>query len=196
MLVNPYREPARLATLPGTRVLVDTLGVIGMHILDPLDARRLWEIRSVYAPCPGRKLGGIRVKLMDQKGFVTFCNQRDLEVLLDIAKPGDWCGWLGADYFGPGDDEWFGLCCDDEDLQDDLQEREFFLRGQLPGGILSGLLSLERRVHLEYGLDVEDVFVLIRDYDPETGYYPDLRFETIEGRWSRSERRRVRWDRV
>jgi hypothetical protein len=193
MLLNVYqRHPV---VIPGTRLLEATLGVVGVRIPDPEHALRAWEVQGLYMPIEGRALGGVRAKLIDQKGFITFCNQRDLEVLLGIGQPGLLVEWRDDAYVGPGDREWCGLCCDEDDLLDDLQEREMFLRAQLPAGVLVPNLEMERRVHLHGSYDCEESYLVTHDSDPETGLFPDTRFETIERRWIRSERRRVRWDR-
>jgi hypothetical protein len=192
MLINVYRE--RPAVIPGTRLLETTLGIVGMRIPDPQNMRRVWDVQGVYLPLPGRALGGVRTKLVDQKGFVTFCNQRDLEVMLGLAAPGDYCPWSGGEYAGPDYEEWIGFCADEDDLLDDLFERELYLRAHTQSGVLSGAYDIERRVHLGKNNDCEDVFVLVGDYDFDTGLFPDVRFETVERRWSRAERRRVRWE--
>lgn len=194
MLINVYQQ--RPAVVPGTRLLQETLGVVGASLLDPSNAARRWEVQGLYAPINGRALGGIRVKLMDQKGFVTFCNQRDFEVLVGLAKPGDPIHWREDEYVGPDDRDWFGFCCDEDDLLDDLYERELFLRAELPGGLLVPGMETERRVHLTAGNDCEELYIVTQDYDPVSGLFPDTRFETLERRWIRSERRRVRWDRT
>lgn len=171
------------------------LGVEGIQIVDPLDVRRSWQIQpGAYMPIPGRAVGGIRVKLRDQKNFITFCNQRDLEVMLGIAKPGDLCPWLDDGYVGPTDNDWLGMCCDEEDLRDDLFEREWIWRSQQPLGILTTDCEIHRRVHLGHLHDVEDLFQMLGDKEPETDNTPDTRFRTLEYRWMRAERVRVRWE--
>lgn len=194
MLINAYRE--RPAAIPGTRLLEATFDMIGTRLPDPQQPERVWEVQGFYLPIHGRALGGIRAKFTDQKGFVAFCNQRDLEVLLGIGVPGKYCAWAGAEYVGPDYEEWFGFCCDEEDLKDDLFERELFLRAQLAGGVLTTDCVVERRVHLSKNNDHEELFVVVQDFDPETGIFPDLRFETLERRWARAERSRLRWERA
>lgn len=189
MLINPYQ--VRLPTYPGTRLLQETFGLTGYQVLDDKDPERTWVLQALYEPLPERMVGGIRAKLYDQKGFVTFCNQRDLEVLLGIASPGTRCRWLGKDYAAPGDRNWFGLCTDSDDLVDDLFERELWLRQTQP--LLPSNLELTRRVHMDEGYDVEELDLLLWDADPDTGYGPDPRFETIERRWRRVSRDRVVW---
>jgi len=193
MLINAYQH--RLITVPGTRMLEETLGVVGTRIRDLREQERIWEVQGLYLPIAGRALGGIRAKLLDQKGFITFCNQRDFEVLLGLARPGTSIRWREDEYVGPGDRNWFGLCCDEDDLLDDLYERELFLRSGLPGGLLVPGMETERRVHLSPGSDCEELYIVTQDYDPVSGMFPDSRFETLERRWMRSERRKVRWDR-
>ena len=193
MLVNPYLHPPQ--AIPGTRLLVTTLGIVGTRIPDPYNIRRSWEVQSVFSPLEGRALGGVRTKLVDQKGFVTFCNQRDLEVLLGIAAPDTFCSWAEVDYAGPEDSDWYGFCADEEDLVDDLFEREMFLRVQEPSGILTIGLELHRRVHLGKNMDVEESLFMRGDYNLETGACPDTDFNTLENRWTRIERNAIRWER-
>ena len=192
--MNVYGQ--RPIVVPGTRLLEGTFGVVGVRISDPQNSQRIWEVQGLYLPITGRALGGVRAKLFDQKGFITFCNQRDLEVLLGIAAPGTPISWRDDEYVDLDHKEWFGFCCDDDDLLDDLQERELFYRAELPAGILIPNLEMERRVHVGHGNDCEELFLVVQDMDPDTGMFPDTRFETIERRWARAERRRVRWDRV
>ena len=107
MIINPYRNPPQ--AIPGTRMLEETLGVTGARVPDTLNMQRIWEVQGLYMPVGGRALGGVRAKLTDQKGFVTFCNQRDLEVLLGDAAPGTYCAWNETEYVGPDDENWFGF---------------------------------------------------------------------------------------
>lgn len=199
MLLNPYMEPHRVVPYDGTHLLQGDLlnipGLVGREVREP-GRNRLWCIYSLYAPLPGRAVGGIRAKLVDEKGFITFCNQRDLEVLLGVARPGTWCRWLGAEYVDPDHPEWFGLCADDDDLLDDLHERELVLRASTPSGVLMQPLDMMRLIHMSHGSDFEELYILTGDYDRETGYFPDTRLETIEHRWTRSHRERLRWDRI
>ena len=191
-ILNPADDP--LITIPGTRILEDAHGLSGKQVRDPAEFERVWTILWLLAPIRGRALGGIRATLSDQKGFVTFCNQRDLEVLLGIVRPGNFCHWLRSDYPEPGDRNWFGFCCDEEDLRDDLHSRECQLREQyvdhpyLPTG-----LELTRRVHFDQGNDAEEMVTLLGDIDPLTGIYPDSRIETLWKRWVRVEKRQVIW---
>lgn len=191
MLLNVYRQ--RPAVLPGTRLLASTLGLIGHVLLDPLEPARAWVVQGFYEPLPGRALGGLRVRLTDTQQFVTFCNQRDFEVLLGVAVPGQNCPWAQDTYVAPGERAWCGLCCDDDDLVDDLHERELLLRASAPGPSLAHVQELERRVHLDAGRDIEETLVFLGDRDPHTGLGPDPRFATVTRRWASAERRRVRW---
>jgi hypothetical protein len=43
---------------------------------------------------------------------------------------------------------------------------------------------------------VEELLVFFSDVDPDTGLFPDPRFETLHWRWIRAERRRVRWEKT
>lgn len=192
MLLNPSRQP--LPVWPGTRVLSQSFGLVGVAFEDPHQSERCWTITTIFAPIPGRALGGIRAKLVDQQGFITFLNQRDLELLLDLAKPGAWCEWLGGSYPGVTcyDEGWFGFCVDSIDLEDDLQERELLLRQQYSGTLPSNI-ELSRLVHAEHQHDYEELLLLLWDKDVDTGYSPDPRIETIGRRWVQVERNNVQW---
>ena len=191
MVINPYSPTARdrIAPIPGTRIIEQTLGLIGLVFYEPADVDREWTVQALYTPVRGRALGGIRAKVEDQKGFVSFCNQRDLEVLLDIAKPGAYCPWLNQEYAEPGSPEWFGLCVDDQDLVDDLYDRELEARAMYqPGEVLPTGLEFERRIHNGARNDYIETMVLRWDFDPDSGISPDTRLETVERRWASVER--------
>lgn len=191
MLLNPYTT--HVQTLPGTRILTETLGLIGAVIPDLYESSRRWTIISLYAPIAGRALSGIRAKLEDQKGFVTFCNQRDLEVLIGLAKPGDYCLWAREEYPEPRSRDFYGLCVDSEDLEDDLYDREILIRAELPGVLPNGI-ELTRRIHIDGpNVDVEEFDLFLDDCDPITGLGPDLRLDTVMSRWKRVERTRLNW---
>jgi hypothetical protein len=194
MIINPYTDKYLIRTHEGTRLLQETLGVIGATVREGPYIRRIWTVQGLYAPIPGRALGGVRARLVDQKGFVSFCNQRDLEVLLGVATPGQYCKWLGKEYLGEWDEDWIGICADDDDLLDDLHERELLLRAESMSGVLESGIELRRFYHREHKHDVDEVLQLIFDADPETGVIPDARFETVGMRWGILERRRSdRW---
>jgi hypothetical protein len=191
VLLNPNQP---VPTWPGTRILQETFRLAGVVLEDPRLPARLWTITNLFAPIPGRALGGIRAKLVDEQGFVGFVNQRDLELMLNIAKPGDWCHWADQEYPGMNcfKEGWFGICTDDLDLEDDLQEREIQLRQQY-GGVIPNNVEIERKVHLDDGRDCEELLLFLWDKDPDTGYGPDGRIETISRRWVQVERNKVTW---
>jgi hypothetical protein len=179
MIVHPLLEP--LETVPGTRLLVDHFDLVGRLVLDPTEPRRDWRIHGFYAPLGARAIGGIRARLVDQKGFVSFLNQRDLEVLLGLGQPGARCGWLGRSYVAPDHPDWIGPCADDEDLADDLVERSLTLHAQHL--ILVPPMDLPRRIHEGPRDDHEELQVLVAG-------------DGAPVRWARAERRRVRWELV
>ena len=135
-----------------------------------------------HSPSTVKEALGLMTKLEDAKGYVTFCNQRDLEVLLGMGIPGQRCAWLKDDYLEPSDPDWYGLCADADDLQDDLQERELLIRNSQPNpsSYLQPYIRLSRLVHLDEGNDVMELLMLLQD----TGYALD----DISKRWTRVER--------
>jgi len=194
-LINPHHPNSRmqLASIPGTRIVQETLGIVGSRFIDPLNPVRIWTINGIYAPLRRRAIGGIRAKLVDQKGFVTFCNQRDLEVLLDVASPGGWCAWLEQDYAGVRDRNWIGMCVDEDDLTDDLFDRELSIRAQISDGVpIPAGVEITRRIHGGPDNDFEELLVLLWDGDAETGWSPDDRFETVDRRWKSIDRTSIR----
>jgi hypothetical protein len=194
MIVHPSLERGRLQVCGG-RLLTETFGLVGKTIRDPVDPRREWKIEGLYYPIWGRAVGGIRARVVDQKGVTSFINQRDLELLLGLSQPGDYCRWLGSDYVDPYDRAWLGFCMDEEDLRDDLYAREVELRyhqEQLTGStILPQDLELDR--YIRTGSDAKEVLFLLFDFDQETGISPDTRLHTIDLRWKRIERQGVSW---
>lgn len=196
MLVNPYKHREVLQTYPGNRMLQETFGILGVTIPDPFEGPRTWTLQALYAPVEERAVGGIRAKVEDQKGVTAFINQMDLEVLLGMGKPGQLCLWSDRRYAEPGESDFYGMTVDTDDLLDDLHGRELLLRARNPYGYLEGNLDITRFIHVDEGRDFEEYFVLLWDGDPQTGISPDLRLETLEYRWSRVERTRVRWESI
>lgn len=190
MLVNPFEMSSGiLAPIPGTNIIESTLGIVGSTFKDPENAFRQWTIQALYTPVYGRALSGIRAKVIDQKEFISFVNQRDLEVLLELSYPGAYCKWLDQDYVEPGEPGWFGLCVDSQDLTDDLYDREMEARAQYPGDyVLPEGLNFERRVHDGHSNDYIETMLLLWDFDPESGMGPDTRIETVNRRWQSVER--------
>lgn len=191
MIVNPFIEKDRLLTFAGTRVLQHDFGLVGAVIADPVERHRMWTVQGFYAPLRHRTVQGLRAKLLDTKGYVSFINQMDLEVLLGMARPGDKCRWTGRKYGEHGDHDFFGLCVDEDDLLDDLFDREMLLRGEYENSMLPENLQLVRRIHQEDLIDVEERLLLLFDGDLNTGISPDFRFETITKRWASVEKYRA-----
>jgi len=193
MLLNPMQP---LPLLQGSRLLVEGFGLVGVMLEDPLQFNRIWTIRRLFAPIPGRALQGIRVQVVDEKGFTSFINQQDLELLLELVRPGDWCPWSGHEYPGLNSPEegWFGVCCDNDDLQDDLYIQELTLRQQY-GEVLPSGIEIKRRVHFDYDREEEELLVLLWDKAPENNYSPDPRMSTLHHRWTTVERTRLSWSR-
>jgi len=194
MIVNPFTSKELLVPYAGTRLLQHDFGLIGTAIPDPATPARYWRVQALYAPIEERSIGGFRTKLVDDHGFVTFINQMDLEVLLGVGRPGSKCRWSGQAYLAPEERGFYGFCCDEEDLNDDLYERELLLRAESLTGFLPINHEIVRRVHLEDRLDVEDLYILLWDADPETGIGPDIRIATLEKRWVRVERLKAPWE--
>lgn len=196
MIVDPYGQ---LPILPGTRLLTTDFGLGGQQFDDPKEKNRVWTIWRLFCPIATRAIGGIRAKVVDNKGFISFMNQRDLELMLGYAKPGDWCKWARSHYPGVNDDVdgWYGLFCDEDDLRDDLHEFELVSRNQYAQyGYLPSGIEYKRDVHLDLEKDRTELFTFLWDRDPATGVGPDGRLETLERRWAVVERRNVNWQKI
>lgn len=191
MIVNPFLEKGRLLPFAGTRVLQNDFDLVGAVVADPIEQQRMWTVQGFYSPLRYRTVQGLRAKLLDAKGYVTFINQMDLEVLLGMARPGTKCLWTGRKYAEHGDSDFFGFCVDEEDLLDDLFDREMLLRGEYNNGVLPDNLQIVRRIHQEDLVDIEERLLLLFDGDVRTGVSPDLRFETITKRWASVEKYRA-----
>lgn len=188
MLIHPFGY--RFRPIPGTRMLEETFDLIGAQVEWPKG--RTWTILGFYEP-KGAKyiIAGVRARIRDDKGFYSFINQRDLEILIDPDLEGKWCKWMGEEYPKPGGKLWYGPCVDAIDLHDDLFAIEQELRQEY--GEPLPALSLERRIH-DNGTDWEREELFLHDMDIETGASPDPRLETIGSRWTTAERRSVIWD--
>jgi len=190
MIIHPFGY--RFRPIPGTRLLEETFDLIGEPVEWP--AGRRWTILGFYEPKGARYVSaGVRARVRDEKGFYSFINQRDLELLLDPGLAGRWCEWMGEDYPEPGGRLWYGPCVDAIDLADDMHAIEQELRCEYGEPLPE--MGLERRIH-DYGSDWAREELLLRDFDPETGLCPDSRLETINSRWVTAERRQVAWHRL
>jgi hypothetical protein len=188
MLFNPFTTS--LPTNTGTRALredfVYPLQLVGRQLFDPKEPWRLWTVQWLYAPLRKRSLGGIRTKLVDSSGYVTFCNQRDLETLLGLGPPGQRVPWERSEYYlEPSDPDWYGLCADADDLEDDLYERELHLRYAAPDycAPLPQYSEIHRLVHYDEGNDYAELYLLRQDSDNT--------FEHVAQRWTRVDKQRM-----
>ena len=190
-ILNPYKES--LSTLPGTRILVESFGLIGSEFIDPTNPARVWVVIGTLRPLHGKPNRGIRARVTDQLGFTSMVEQQDLELLMFRAKPGELCPWTQERYphIGNIGEGWSGLSMDEDDLADDLHIREFELRESLGYDTLPEL-QITRRIHSQ-GRDMERLDILLGDYDPTTGIGPDMRIETIGRRWSKVQQEAVAW---
>lgn len=151
--------------------------------------KRHWTVRSFFMPKATQGCTvetGVRALVADEHGFVSFVNQRDLEVLLGLRNAGEWCRWLGAPYVGTKDSEFYGCCCDTVDAWDELHAYEMEVRSQYPEGYCLGEMQRERWIHYGWGRDEYELWHFLWDAEPRTGVSPDPRLETVESRWTRS----------
>lgn len=189
--------PSKADAFEGTRILRNDFGLSGVVLYDPKEEGRNWTISSLYLPLR-RKIGGVRAKCVDQKGFVSFINQRDLELVLGIGKPGGWCKWLGDTYPETDDPSFYGFCMDTEDVFDDLYDKELLIRAaqtEVTGQVLAipQGTDVSQLIHYDARNDAIRRCLLIADRDAEFGICPDPRLETLNQRWAVYENEKVEW---
>jgi hypothetical protein len=195
MIVNPAQT--KLQTIGSTRFLTETFGLLGTRVVDPENNRRIWTVSNTLAPVPGLAISGVRLRLVDDKGFSTFCNQRDFELISGMAKPGDLCPWTGQEYPETNSSHFFGLCMDKVDWEDDTTCLEFTLRELMQesgyGPTIPYGYQLNRRLHVSPKTDVEEVTMMLDDID-EFGNTPAVSHLSISERWVNTGRMTVTWD--
>lgn len=195
MIINPYKDRERLKTFVGTNLIKDDFGLTGYYFQDCLEPDRWWCIEAFYRSEEHSRTG-VRAQVCDGKAFRSFVLQHDLEVLLGMYKPGQRSPWSGQTYGEPGEHDFQGLQADSDDLEDHLYGLELVLRGlyapQYRGGLPSNA-EIKRRVHLAHKEDYEELHVLVRDDDPDTGVRPDYLQRHVAGRWKLVERTAVSW---
>lgn len=187
-----------LTPLTPTRRLREDLDVVGQEFTDPTNSRRCWTVDGLYAPIQARALGGVRLRVKDQKGFVSYINQRDAEVLLNYASAGELCGWLGSQrYLSPSDINFWGLCIDPFDMEDEIVSIEAMIRYDKFRARASPIIPTGYRIsvplHLGKGEDVLRMLSFTGDMDPGTMLSPDLSLERAARRWQILDTRKVDW---
>lgn len=203
MLLNPFRDPPDRYRIEHSRMLGDGFvlnSLAGVVLPDRKNPSRAWTLCCFYMPLTDRKgLQGVRAKLVDQKGFTTFCNQRDLELMLGYVKPGMWCTWTDSPYPEFDSPDFYGFCMDFEDGIDDLhgwemlKRQEYWARGYQ---VIPETFDVTRRLHLDTNVDVEQLDQFLYDYNPDTGMSPDYDVLRLSQRWRRVERNSVIWARL
>lgn len=192
MIVNPFDSP--MATVPGTRLLVEDFGLLGATFGDIHMEGRNWTVLNVLKPVYSRPNKGLRARCLDQFQIVSFIEQQDLELLLYRAKPGELCPWTMDHYPEIGDEKagWRGLFMEGEDYEDDLHLRELELRQERNWEVLPPM-EVTRYLHTSANNDVARLDMLLHDYDPETGLGPDTDIATINRRWVKVEQEPLTW---
>jgi hypothetical protein len=203
---HPSRDPkvAMANRIPGSRLLMVNSPVIGKGIPDDDDSDRVWTVTNLYAGIP-RRTGnlGVRYRCVDNSGFVSFINQRDAEVLMEIGSSGERVPWDDGvqTYASPRDaNRWEGFCMSQIELNDDLYAFESWLRmyhgtkdPAAPVKILPPGSSHKRRVYVGANRFYEEKWELVLDADPTSGMGPDTALETVDKRWRRTQMTPVAW---
>lgn len=188
MIINPYAE--KLERLGTSRRLVQDFDLMGCTLYSSSDngGARAWFITGFYAPT---HKPGIRAKVMDEKGFISFITQPELEVMLNVpgARAGKKVPYANFEY--PSIDE-CEFAVDDNDLQDDLYDREMQIRALYPGILIPQGFNMMRR-YTNQAVDKEEHLQMGWDGDLSTGMYPDTRLSTVGDRWRRVQIERTYW---
>ena len=192
-----------ITVVPGSRIVegpAEYLVFVGRNFEDPKDVGRVWTVQHMYAPIPGTRLSGtpcvyLRARVLDQYGFSSFINERDLELLLEVAKPGAYCPMTGGAYPGIRDEQdgWHGFNMGLEEIEDDLQFLEMTVVRPQNSGLVPYGAELIQRIHREEDIDIEKRWSAGCDWDPYTRQGPDGRIETIGYRWQHIESTRWNW---
>lgn len=185
MLFNPSRD--RLSTFGKTRLVTTDLGLIGHKLRCPR-VNRIFTITQLFAPVQRTSIGGLRARVVDVKGFSSFINQRDLEVLLGVGSPDLECAWLGKNYVDSSSSDWGGFALSPPyESEDDMLIRE--MEWIDAGNAFAYGASLQRRVHQEEGKDVEEEWLFLSTKQL-------IAPEDVGKRWTRSDSQRVRWNAI
>ena len=176
-----------MPTIGNSRILRDDFGLIGHAVHDQRVDGGKWFIHGVYAPLGSHRPSGIRVKVVHPpSSTVTFIGQIYLEVALGLATPGSLCPWAGIPYPRPGTPTFYALVCDDDDLEDDLYDRELVLRSDATEILREGT-TITRRYQHEPGSIYRETLILVRDRGG-SGEVPANQLDGVGTRWQRVER--------
>lgn len=171
---------------------------IGAKIEDTSNPHRYWTVTNIFAPNERLAIRGVRLRLRDQTGVTTFLNQRDAEVLLDIAEPGWRVPWQNnLIYPRISDSSFVGFAMDVTDLADDLHILEANLRKSVHATTGRTYLSdgrIERKVYTGSKNNSREVFEFVSDTN-SNGLMPDLSLTSIGSRWRRVTQEYFSWQR-
>lgn len=181
-------------TLGASRRVDSMMEVLDREFPCPSNARRIWRVTGVYAPTPQYRIGGIRLRIEDQKKVASFINQRDAEVLLGLAKPGTFCQWHGGTYAKPGDPTWVGPTVTADDLADIVLDLETWARysSHTRGQGLSIQSGRQFAVLLYDGdTDQKQTWRFIGDATPL-----DFSLEGLAHRWQKDRSEKQAWSEI
>lgn len=217
MIIHPYRQKDLMEVDVASHRLLGFRSAaisnpLGSSFYDREKAGRVWTVIDLYAPLYSRQCPGIRALVSDQKNFLSFIEQRDLEVLLGIGTPGEPCPWLyGTNYPGPDDADWFGLNIDDDEIEELLFANETMYRQDplyAPNGLLNSMAlawhdgpfvpDVTFRLHGD-GRDWESIYTFNKDSVRDDGtnqgsFLPNHSLSNIFERWSRIQKEKIEWD--
>ena len=166
-----------LKTLGASRRVDSMMEVLDMQFQCPSNVKRTWTVKGVYAPVPNYRIGGVRLLVEDQKKVKSVVNQRDAELLLGLAKPGD--------------PTWVGLTVTADDLQDIIMDQEAWARYSS----YSRGTGLSIEAGRTFGLYLYDGDVTTRQMWRFVGDSNPIDFslEGMSQRWTRDKAERQVW---
>lgn len=178
---NKDPPPERLGE---SRRLGGLLEIQDREFPDPRNPDRIWVVTGAFWKIQVSQIPGLRIEIRDQKDFISLINQRDAEVLLGLARPGEVSSWLGERYIAPLMPGWVGPGVDAEGFKDllydmECAERHSALRRTGSASLRSGMVAT-LRVHVS-NQDVLCSFELNENILSSER----LGFQDIDKRWRR-----------
>lgn len=196
-IYDSNKDPA-LQRLGESRRVGGLLEIQDREFPDPRNPSRIWVVTGAFWKIPTTLIPGLRIELRDQKDFLTLINQRDAEVLLGLARPGEVSSWLGERYVAPLMGGWVGPGVDAEGMKDLLYDMECRERYSALRRTGSAQLRAGTCLPLKVHHGQQDV-VCSYELMENLLNHESLNFYDIEKRWKRQPAPRtqlVDWVRV
>jgi len=186
-LVNPI-DCSNRYRVGSSNLLSIPLDYFNLPFADPTSRGRQWIVRNAFAVDPSYVEMGLRLRVFDTRDeLCSFINQRDLEVLLGLARPDHQIPWAPSQrFYAPGAHGFVGLYLDEVELEDDLFLRECVLRCITfrcqPTPIPKGT-AITRALYDSQMQEYQEVLHCVGDCNPVSGWGPDPERASVKTRW-------------